>query len=66
MDTQHRYELKCRRCGNIVAYYCGISEWADFRVYIAQNISDPCLQECKTCEKLTVQDIVSMYKTPSK
>lgn len=61
MTTQPNttYEAKCRRCGNIVEFWTGISR----SIPAIQNHFDasrPFYNYCKTCEKKTFWDLVSL------
>jgi hypothetical protein len=60
-DTTHRYETKCRRCGNLTVYYSGIEKWEDFVNYCCAQAKQPQAIRCDTCQRQTFQDFVSYF-----
>lgn len=65
MAKNYNYETKCRRCGLLTAWYfaeVGNVAYGDFLLAITDYIQYPRAYKCNTCNKQTVQDVVS-YST---
>ena len=60
------YETKCRKCGNFHKWHFAAKaqiKWMDFANAIRDYINSPRQMHCDSCEKKTVQDVVS-YTEP--
>jgi hypothetical protein len=60
-DTGHRYDLRCRRCDRVTAYYSAIDKWEDFVEYCHTTKNEPVFCKCEACGRKTFQDLVSFY-----
>lgn len=65
------YETKCRRCGEIHewVFYSDPSKtdfenWQALHRYITEIFSSPATIECNLCDKMTIQDYVSLTSRP--
>ena len=60
------YETKCRRCGEFHKWHFASKaqiEWMGFANAIQDHINSPRQMKCNSCDKKTVQDVVS-YSEP--
>jgi hypothetical protein len=58
----YNYETKCRRCGKLTKWRFSILDkitWGQFAEAMQDYIEHPRQNKCNTCEKQTVQDVVS-------
>lgn len=61
----YEYETKCRRCGNFQEWYFAKKDnlkLIDFLTAMSDYAVNPRLQKCSTCDKRTIQDLIS-YNT---
>lgn len=62
MSDSYEYETKCRRCGKFTSWFFSLKTsftWLEFVQAIIDMIVSPRQFDCDTCEKKTVQDVVS-------
>lgn len=62
MSTHYTYELKCRRCGNLIEFYIGEKAQLDqlnYPRWKAEKQSFASEAACEKCEKPTLHDVVA-------